>query len=158
NGRRGGGGAGRSSGRNGTIFGSGFGGAAGGAAAAGFTGSTGAGGVTGATREGSGTISIGFGTIVDGGAGVSAGLGLTIIAAGVTSIPVSSSSPAGWAFFARTGFLAIGRPSGPSSAGAFGFATRLGLTSSGSSRPLPSLVRRSLASFASRGVMARTPL
>src|SRR5881409_2262967 len=118
----GGGAAGRSSGRNGTIFGSGFGGAGGAAAAAGFTGSAG-GGVTGATRVGSGVISLGLGTMVGGCPGISAGFGLTIVAAGLTSIAVSSSASAGFAFFARAGFV-IGVPSGPSSTGAFGFGTR----------------------------------
>src|SRR5207244_5835379 len=92
---------------------------------------------------------------------ISTGFGLTIVAAGLTAAATSSAASAGLAFFARGFFATLSAPSttAPSSFGAFGFATRVGLTgSSGSSRPLPSLVRSSLASFASSGVMARTPL
>src|SRR5437773_2082790 len=125
------------------------------------TSAGGAGGASGATREGSGAISGCLATMAGGSPVISTGFGLTIVAAGLTAAATSSAASAGLAFFARGFFATISAPSttAPSSFGAFGFATRLGLTgSSGSSRPLPSLVRSSLASFASRGVMARTPL
>jgi hypothetical protein len=74
-----------------------------------------------------------------------------MVAAGATSDVSSTTSV--FAFLTRGFFGAASAPS------TFGFATRLGLTgSSGSSRPLPSFVRSSLASFESSGVMARTPL
>ena len=146
----GGGGVDRSSGRKGTIFGSGLrtpGAAGAGAAAAGFRGSTGD--ATGATFGGSGAISA-AGLTIEGASGAistgAAGLGLTIVAAGRTSTP--SSTPSSTFFLARAGFFGSGRPSGPSSGGAFGLGARLGLaSSSGSSRPFPSFTRSSLARF-----------
>src|SRR5205823_7732126 len=126
----GGGGAWRSSGRNGTIFGSGFagpGGAAGGAAAAGRIGSAGAGGGDiGAIFGASGVISA-AGLSGSGGSGAislgTAGLGFTMVAAGRTSTVSSAPSPF---FFARDG-LAVPSAAMPS---VFGFATRLGLAAS----------------------------
>src|SRR5205807_5425847 len=94
-----GGDVGRSSGRNGTIFGSGFGGAAGpAAAAAGLTGSAGSGGAGGATREGSGAISGGLARMTGASPVISAGFGLTIVAAGLTSAGTSSAASAGLPF------------------------------------------------------------
>ena len=87
----------------------------------------------------------------------SAGFGFTIVAAGRTSTGAASSSPV--AFF-RGCATFFSSPSASPSAGAavFARAGRLGLGSSGRSRPLPSLTRSALASVVSRGVMARTPL
>src|SRR5215510_1112666 len=161
-----GGGAPRSSGRNGTIFGSGFlgaagagGGATGGATGEAGFGTTGSGG--GATNVGSGTIS-GSGSGTNGGSGaisvvVPAGLGFTIVAAGLKSDGASSSV---FAFLEREkGFLATASPAAPSAASSvFGLGARLGLGASGRSRPLPSFTRSALASALSRGLMARMPL
>src|SRR6185369_6049164 len=152
---RGGGGVERSSGRNGTIFGSGrrivgaggCGGATGGAAAAGFIGSAGGGGTTGATGAtfgGSGAISTGLATTTGGSGTISAGaagFGLTIVAAGRTS--ASSTASATVPLRVRVAGLA----GAPSALATRGLAARLGLAvSSGSSRPLPSFTRSSLAS------------
>ena len=76
-----------------------------------------------------------------------AGLGLTIVAAGLTSASASSSV---------LGFLT--RDAGLAAPSSFGFGTRLGFGASGRSRPLPSLTRNALARALSRGLMARTPL
>src|SRR5262244_338398 len=169
-----GGGAPRSSGRNGTIFGSGFLGAAGagdgatgGATGAAGFGTTGSGG--GATNVGSGTIS-GSGSGTNRGSGASGrrsvgtsdagpvGFGFTIVAAGLTSAGVSSST---FVFFDREyGFLATASAAAAASpvSSVLGFGTRLGFGASGRSRPLPSFTRRAFASVLSRGLMARTPL
>src|SRR5215470_10387693 len=159
-----GGGAPRSSGRNGTILGSGFfgpGGAGGGVGAPGAAGlgATGSGG--GATNVGSGTIS-GSGSGTNGGSGVisggPAGLGFTIVAAGLTSAGASSST---FVFFDReAGFLATASPDAAAStvSSVLGFGTRLGFGASGRSRPLPSFTRSAFASVLSRGLMARMPL
>src|SRR5215470_13886847 len=159
-----GGGAPRSSGRNGTILGSGFfgpGGAGGGVGAPGAAGlgATGSGG--GATNVGSGTIS-GSGSGTNGGSGVisggPAGLGFTIVAAGLTSAGASSST---FVFFDREdGFLATASPDAAPSpvSSVLGFGTRLGFGASGRSRPLPSFTRSAFASVLSRGLMARMPL
>src|SRR5207249_4933613 len=145
-----GGGAGRSSGRNGTILGSGLLGAAGGGATV-AAGLTTAGSEGGATTRGSRTISgSGIGMIGTSGATSgtdAAGLGLTIVAAGLTSASASSSV---------LGFLP--RDAGLATPSSFGFGTRLGFGASGRSRPLPSLTRNALARALSRGLMARTPL
>jgi hypothetical protein len=114
-------------------------------------------GAGGGTTGGSGTISIGGGATATGSAtGSGAGFGLTMVAAGLISAGVSSASAA-WPFVARVDRLTA--PSAETPSGdAFGRATRLGLGSSGSSRPLPSFRRSAFASAVSRGVMARTPL
>src|SRR5207244_1048136 len=131
-------GAGRSMGRNGTIFGSGFfvPGASGVMVAAGFitAGSSGGGGGA-ATTVGSARIS-GSGTGTNAGSGTTsgagtAGLGFTIVAAGLISAGVSPSSVL--TFFARPGFF--GAASAAASPSSFGLATRFGLGASGSSRP-----------------------
>src|SRR6266851_8874330 len=83
-----------------------------------------------------------------------AGFGLTIVAAGLSSTWAASSSPIGTFLRER----ATGSAATPPSAGAALARTgRLGLGSSGSSRPLPSLTLRLLASVVSSGVIARTP-
>src|SRR5499426_1856394 len=88
---------------------------------------------------------------------VPAGLGFTIVAAGLTSDGASSSV---FAFLEREkGFLATASPAAPSAASSvFGLGARLGLGASGRSRPLPSFTRSALASALSRGLMARMPL
>src|SRR5439155_864401 len=88
-----------------------------------------------------------------------AGLGFTLVAAGLAAAGTSSSA---FAFFDRdAGFLTMPSPAAAAASpvsSTLGFGTRLGLGASGRSRPLPSFTRSAFASVLSRGLIARIPL
>jgi hypothetical protein len=121
-------------------------------------------GTTGSMMRGSGPTSSLAGASGSGVGSGTSGFGLTMVAAGFSSTGASSAGVTATPPFRARAALA----SAPSTTDAlsmpspalatFGREGLLGLGSSGSSRPLPSLTRRALASPLSSGVMARTPL